>query len=130
MLKSARARLPWEKGKHAKAGLELLDAAVAAAPSDPEVRFVRGMTCYNLPALFNRSALAARDLADVAGRAEDASADGALEPALAAAALYHYGVIRSRTGDRAAAVALWRRAVALAPATPAGRRAAQALPNP
>src|SRR5688572_1027877 len=30
MLRSARARLPWEKGKFAKAGLVLLDSAVAA----------------------------------------------------------------------------------------------------
>ena len=130
MLRSARARLPWEKGKLAKAGLVLLDGAVAAAPSDAEVRFVRGMTCYNLPALFNRSSLAARDLAEVAERAEAASADGTLTPALAAASLYHYGVIQSRAGDKAAAASLWRRAVALAPTSRAGQRATEALARP
>jgi hypothetical protein len=108
----------------------LLDGAVTAAPSDPEVRFVRGMTCYNLPALFNRSALAARDLAEVAGRAEAASADGTLPPALAAASLYHYGVIRSRAGDKAAAASLWHRAIALAPTSRAGQRATEALARP
>jgi hypothetical protein len=130
MLRSARARLPWEKGKFAKAGLVLLDSTVAAAPSDPEVRFVRGMTCYNLPALFNRSSLAARDLAEVAGRAEAASADGTLPPALAAASLYHYGVIQTRAGDKAAAASLWRRAVALAPMSRAGQRAMEDLARP
>src|SRR5688572_16546248 len=130
MLRSARARLLWEKGKLAKSGLVLLDGAVAAAPADPEVRFVRGMTCYNLPALFNRSALAARDLAGVAGRAESASDDGTLPPALAAASLYHYGVIQTSAGDKAAAASLWRRAVSLAPMSRAGQRATKALARP
>ena len=130
MLASAQARLPWEKGRYAKSGLRLLDGAVEEAPSDLEVRFVRGMTCYNLPSLFNRSAMAADDLARVAARAEAASADGTLEPALAAAALYHYGVIQSRIGSRDAAEDLWRRADALAPTTHAARRAAENLAAP
>jgi hypothetical protein len=88
------------------------------------------MTCYNLPALFNRSALAARDLAEVATCAEAASADGTLPPSLAAASLYHYGVIQSRAGDKAAAAALWRRAVALAPTSRPGQRATEALASP
>ena len=127
MLRAKQARWPWEKGRHAEAGLRMLDAAVAEAPSDPEVRFVRGMTSYNLPAVFDRQKIAAADLSDVAGRAESIAADGMLDAPLAAASLYYYGEMRHRAGDETQAVELWRRAVKLAPMSRAATHSAERL---
>ena len=127
MLRSAAAALPWDKGRHAKAGLGMLDRSVAAAPEDLEVRFVRGMTSYHLPAFFGRSKVAADDLSTVADAAEAALADGRLTPTLAAAALFHHGELLSRQGDARAARAAWSRAAAVGPATRAGRAALEKL---
>ena len=127
MLRAEQARWPWEKGRHAEAGLRLLDAAVDDAPSDPEVRFVRGMTSYNLPPVFARGDVAAADLGEVAARAEAVAADGTLDAPLAAAALYHYGELRQRAGDEALAIDLWRRAIDLAPETRAAVRSESKL---
>ena len=127
MLRAKQARWPWEKGRHAEAGLRMLDAAVADAASDAEVRFVRGMTSYNLPPVFARNDLAAADLGEVAARAEAVAADGTLDAALAAAALYHYGELRQRAGDEAQAIGLWRRAVDLVPGSRAAVRAQNKL---
>lgn len=127
MLRAKQARWPWEKGRYAEAGLRMLDAAVADAPSDPEVRFVRGMTSYNLPPVFSRGDLAAADLGAVAARAEASAADGTLDAPLAAAALYYYGELRQRAGDEAQAIDLWRRAIDLAPGTRAAVRSGDKL---
>jgi hypothetical protein len=127
MLRAAAAPLPWVKGRHAKAGLVALDRAVADAPGDLEVRFLRGMTSYHLPAFFRRSRVAADDLATVAAQAEAATADGRLDRTLATAALFHYGELLRQRGHHDASRDLWRRAAALGPETRPGRAAAQAL---
>ena len=127
MLEAARAPLPWDKGRLARQGLTMLDDAVARSPQDPEVRFVRGMTSYHLPRFFGRERVAADDLATVAGGAEEAVATGHLDPAIAAAALFHFGVLLERRGDRSAALAAWRRSVAIGPTTRAGTAAGRAM---
>ena len=127
MLRAATAPLPWDKGKHAKLGLGMLDRSVAAAPDDLEVRFVRGMTSYHLPAFFGRARVAAEDLSSVAGSAEAAVRDGRLTPKLAAAALFHHGELLARQGQRDAARDAWSRAAALGPGTSAGEAAREKL---
>jgi hypothetical protein len=127
MLEAARTPLPWDKGAHARQGLALLDQAVAAAPDDLEVRFVRGMTSYHLPRFLGRSRIASEDLSLVAGQAEAAAESGRLDPSLATAALFHHGVMLASLGDQPAARSAWRRAAALGPATRAGKAAADRL---
>jgi hypothetical protein len=127
MLEAARAPLPWDKGAHARRGLAMLDEAVAAAPVDLEVRFVRGMTSYHLPRFLGRTRVAAEDLSAVAGRAEAAAESGDLDRSQAAAALFHHGALLASLGDQPAARSAWRRAAALGPATRAGRAAADRL---
>ena len=129
MLESARARLPWDKGRLARDGLTMLDDAVARSPEDPEVRFVRGMTSYHLPRFFGRERVAADDLATVAGGAEEAVATGRLDPAIASAALFHHGTLLERRGDRNAALAAWQRSAAIGPTTRSGNAAVRAIRN-
>jgi hypothetical protein len=127
MLRAARAPLPWDKGRHARAGLTLLDRAVREAPDDVEIRFVRGMTSYHLPRFFGRSKLAAADLAAAASDAEASADDGRMDRRLAAAALFHHGVLLQRTGKPDGARNAWRRSARVGPDTPAGAAAARKL---
>jgi hypothetical protein len=127
MLASAYEGWPPTKGKLARQGLELLDAAVAAEPANVEVRFLRGMTSYRLPGFFKRGAIAAADLAFVAERATTAAASGALARGQAAAALYHHGLLRADADDLPAARAAWEEAVAIAPDSAPGKAAAVEL---
>ena len=127
MLEAARAPLPWDQGRLAREGLNMLDDAVKRAPDDPEVRFLRGMTSYHLPQFFGRREVAAADLAAVARDAEAAVRSGRVDVAIGAAALFHYGDLLDRRRDRPAAHDAWRRAAALGPGTPAGRAADRKL---
>jgi hypothetical protein len=126
LLQAARAPLPWDKGRLVKEGLALLDDAVRRAPGDLEVRFVRGMSSYHLPRFMGRAATAASDLAAVAAEAENATVTGELDLPIACAALFHHGKVLDDRGDRAGAVAAWRRATRLGPDTRAGQAAARA----
>ena len=90
LLKAAHAPL-FDKSGLAHDGLALEDKAVAQAPSDLEVRFLRGVTCYRLPRFMGRSELASSDLAYVAQRADKAVKEGRLDRRAAAASLVYYG---------------------------------------
>ena len=48
---------PWphRKLRFVREGLGVLDAQVQAAPRDPEIRYLRLMSCYYLPSFFGRS---------------------------------------------------------------------------
>ena len=127
VLAAAHARWPWDKGNLAKQGMALLDRAVAEQPENLEVRFLRGMTNYRLPGFLGRTKLATEDLQIVAGRAQAAADSGDLPRPLAAAALYHYGLLLEGRGDRAAAAASFREAGEVGPDTPGGRAAAGRL---
>lgn len=54
LLRSKHRLVPRAKLRHARAGLDALDRAVAAAPDHAEVRYVRLMSCYYLPFFFGR----------------------------------------------------------------------------
>lgn len=127
LLNAAAATWPWEKGRLSKEGVLLLEEAVSAAPDDLEIRFVRGMTSYRLPRFMGRRNVAIQDLARVAAQATQAARDGRLPRMLAAAALYHHGLILQEEGDNTAAIAAWREAVAVDPTAPGGQAAARQL---
>lgn len=127
LLEASRAFAPWKKGKLAKAGLELLDDAVKRAPQDLEVRFVRAASTFNLPRMFQRSEQSEADFAWLAPRVEAAAAAGALDPRIAAAALFHHGLIQERSGDKQGARAAWEKAARIGKGTHAGADASKRL---
>jgi hypothetical protein len=127
LLAAAKAWAPWEKYALSKEGLTELDAAVASAPHETEVRFVRAMTTYHLPFFFGRRDQSAEDFAQLAEQAPQAVHAGKLPPSLAAAALYHHGVLRAEVSDLSSARGAWEQAAALAPDSVAGRDAAKQL---
>jgi len=118
---------PWSKVGLARQGLDLLDRAVTRAPDDPEVRFLRGASTRPLPRFFGRSKLAADDLATAASSAERAAANGRLDRSLEAAIFYLYGFTRLDRGDVPGTEAAWRKTVAIAPESRAGKKAAARL---
>ena len=100
LLEASRALAPWKKGRLAKEGLQLLDDAVARAPQDLEVRFVRAASTFRLPEIFRRRAQSEEDFAWLASRVSAAAASGALEARLAAAALHHHRLIKEGASRR------------------------------
>lgn len=54
MLRAKHGSWPPSRWSAARRGLRQLDAAVAAAPADPEVRYLRLISCYYLPGIFGR----------------------------------------------------------------------------
>ena len=127
LLAAAKAWAPWEKYALSKEGLTELDAAVAGAPHETEVRFVRAMTTYHLPFFFGRRQQSTRDFAHLAEQAPQATHAGKLPPSLAAAALYYHGLLRAESSDFSSARGAWEQAAALAPDSVAGRDAAKQL---
>ncbi len=124
MLEVRDATWFWQKGELSKAGLKLLDDAVAARPGNLEILFLRGMTSYRLPGFFGRAKGAEQDLREVALAGPAAAQRGELDPRLVAGALFHYGLIRDeKDGDHAASEALWRQAAENFPDTPGGKAA-------
>lgn len=119
LLESSKTLAIWRKGKLAQEGLAALDAAVARVPDHPEVRFVRAASTFHLPGIFRRSTQSQEDFAWLAARAAGAVRSGSLEPRLASAALYHHGLLRSKSGDASGARAAWEEAVRVGGETPA-----------
>lgn len=127
LLEARRTWALWRKGALGQEGLTLLDEAVRLAPEDFEVRFIRGVSTYHLPTLFGRAEQAAADIGWVAARAEEAVAAGHLDRTIATAALFYEGLIRATRSEMDAARTAWQAAVALGPATNAGKSAAVRL---
>jgi hypothetical protein len=127
LIESGRTFAVWRKGRLAKEGLAALDKAVAAAPDNLEVRFVRAISTFHLPGMFQREQQCREDFSVLARVAESAAATGRLERRLASAALFHHGVLLERSHDAAGARAAWMAAARVGPDTPAGRDAAARL---
>ncbi len=113
----------WKKNSLSKQGIELLDRAVAAAPANPEVRFVRGATERELPGFFGRRQQSKDDMAKLANELDKSS----LEPRLVAAIYYDYGLDCAEAGKQAEAVAAWKKSVSVAPESHSGQAAARKL---
>ncbi len=127
LLEARSTWLLWRKYQLSKEGLTFLDTAVAQAPEDLEIRFIRGVTTYHLPAAGQRSEQAAADLQWVATRVTTAVVAQQFDPTLAAAALLYHGLCREARADLVGARAAWHAAHRLNPTSSAGRRASERL---
>ena len=126
VLAAKRYLAPWKKGETCMQGLALLDEAVESAPEDLEIRFLRAVSTYPLPAFFRRRAESAADFAWLAARCEKAVEDERLSPAVAALSLVRHGDVHA-PDDLASARDAWQLACELAPGTEAAREAAEKL---
>jgi tetratricopeptide (TPR) repeat protein len=123
LLEASRSWAVWKKNSLSKEGLLLMDQAVRKAPNDLEVRFVRAATTRELPSFFDRRQQSDEDFAFVASHLDNHK----LEPRLASASLYYYGLSLKEKGRREAAVMAWRRAIEVAPDSRAARESKDAL---
>lgn len=127
LLQASRTANFFEKSALGHQGMELEDRAVAEAPQDLEVRFLQGVTFYQLPPFLGRKQTAIDDLSEVARVAEAAAKSGKLDPRAAAADLVYYGKIREENYDAAGAIAAWRTAIQIDPDGQAARDARKHL---
>jgi hypothetical protein len=121
LLQASRADNFFQKAGLGRQGMDLVDKAVSEAPEDMEVRFLQGVTFYQLPPFLGRRQTAVSDLASVARVAEAEVKAGRLDRRAAAADLVYYGKTREEAYDAAGAIAAWRAAVRI-DATGPGRR--------
>lgn len=127
LLQASRTANFFEKAALGRQGMDLEDKAVAEAPDDLEVRFLRGVTYYQLPPFLGRHQLAVDDLSTVARVAESAARAGRLDPRAAAADLVYYGKSREAAYDLPGAIAAWRSALRIDPNGPGGHDAIKHL---
>jgi hypothetical protein len=66
LLRAKHGSWPLARLRHVQAGLRLLDRAVADAPDDLEVRWLRLVNGYHLPGIFGRGDTVREDFAAVA----------------------------------------------------------------
>jgi len=127
LLDAAHSWQIWNLHKQAADGLSKLDEAVALAPDEPEVRFLRAATDWHLPGFYHRREQSESDFAILAAHAEEDARQGKLPPELAAASLGYWGQILSARKDRVGARAAFQAAIRVAPQSPAGIDAKQRL---
>lgn len=127
LLEANRAGMVWDKIRLAREGLDLQDKAVKDAPDNLEVRFLRGVTDYQLPDFLGRHDIGVQDLAAVAAVAEQASRTGRLDKRAAAAALVYHGKALEQRYKIPEAIAAWQTAVRISPDSPGGVDAAKHL---
>ena len=127
LLAASRAFLLWDKASLANRGLAAQDRAVAMAPQDLEVRFLRGVTNVQLPFFLGRRQLAIDDLAAVARVAEQAASEGRLDRRAAVTDLDTYANELARRKRLSEAIAAWQAAARLGPDIPAGTDALKHL---
>jgi tetratricopeptide (TPR) repeat protein len=120
LLEASRASLPWEKVRLAREGMALQDKAVAEAPDNLEVRFLRGVTDFQMPEYLGRHNIGVADLAAVAQVAEEASRTGHLDKRAAAAALVYHGKALEEKFKIPEAIAAWQAALRVSPDSPGG----------
>jgi len=127
LLQANRTDSAWDKMRLAREGIDLQDKAVRAAPDNLEVRFLRGVTDYQLPEFLGRHNVGVEDLATVAHVAEDAARAGRLDKRAAAAALVYHGKALEAKYKIPEAIAAWNAAVRISPDSPGGIDAAKHL---
>lgn len=127
LLRAKRADWIMEKAQLSQDGLALEDKAVQQAPGNLEIRFLRGVTNYELPGFLGRHATAESDLAYVAKFAESAVATGRLDNRAATADLDYYGKSLEQKYQNDAAIEAWRAAVRIDSQSPGGRDAMKHL---
>jgi len=129
LLAAKRAFFPWSKNSLTDEGIVLLDQAVALAPDNLEIRFVRGISSYPLPTSFNRHKSACADFDVVAGRAEEAVLADKMDANLAAKTFYYHGLCLEENGRKKEARASWEKAAAIAPGSSFALLAGEKISN-
>jgi hypothetical protein len=127
LLQAQHATMPWDKVSFARAGLDMEDHAVAEAPNDLEVRFLRGVTNYEMPTFIGRHDIGVSDLAAVAKVAEQAAREKRLDSRAAAAALDYHAKALEAVYKIDDALAEWQAAVRVNADSPGGLDAAKHL---
>lgn len=127
VMQASKTLALWKKGKLTKDGLSKLDQAVAKAPANLEVRFLRAASTFHLPGFFSRREQCESDLKQIVPGLDNAVRAGQLEARLAAAALLFHGIGLERGGDTSGARVAWQHAIALAPESRSARDAAKRL---
>lgn len=108
-------------------GIREMDAAVDAAPEDPEVRLVRARSDYVLPQIMAREPIAAADFAWMVAGARDAEAKGRPWPAeLRREIFFHAGALALKQRRQADAVT-WLEMAANIPADRPAERDVQSM---
>jgi tetratricopeptide (TPR) repeat protein len=115
LLRAKRTDWILEKAQLSHDALALEDKAVLRAPGNLEIRFLRGVTNYELPGFLGRHTTAESDLAYVARFAESAVPSGRLDRRAAAADLDYYGKSLEQKFQNDAAIEAWRAAIRVDP---------------
>ena len=127
LLEASKTFAVWRKGKLSQEGLTALDEAVARAPQDVEIRFVRAMSTFHLPGFFNRREQSKSDFEWLAPRVSAAVSSGTLERRFGAAALFHHGVFRKESNDVSGARQAWEETLRIGSGTRPAKDAAGRL---
>jgi hypothetical protein len=112
--------LPTTKIKTVRKGLEEIDAAVAAAPNDPFVRFTRACNNTFLPEFFHRREIVMTDYKWLMAQISDHGS--AFEPEMCQYVHLYYGICCKRGGDKASAKTLWEDGLRMNPQTKIAER--------
>jgi len=100
-------------------GGKLLDAAVAAAPDNPAVRFVRAIDYYELPFFFGKGATAHADFQILVKQIDgEIKTPYALNPETRQGIYYYAGLSFKQNSQEAQAKDFWQRGLKLAPNSP------------
>lgn len=126
-IKASKAFPGPSKLGYLKDGLRALDAAVAAAPDDAAVRFVRAMNNYSLPAFVRRRDNAREDFKALLGQVGDPAQRARLSDRIVQAICYYAGVALRAEKEREEALDAWRQGIALGSETEMGQKIAKEL---
>jgi tetratricopeptide (TPR) repeat protein len=99
-------------------GWKLLDAAVAAAPDNPAVRFIRAIDYYEMPTLFGKRQIARDDFRVLVSQLNGQVKSPYVLDVKTRQAIYYYaGLSYKQLSQSADAKRVWRQGVALDPAS-------------
>jgi len=110
-----------------KLGLHTLDDAVAAAPDDIAVRFIRAVNNFNMPIFVNRKETARADFEILVKAIRAPAVAAGLNPETRQAIDYYAGLTYRQLHQPDEAAAAWRDGLALGAATPLGQKIAAEL---
>lgn len=122
-LKARDAAMPWNKMKHAKKGIELLDHPAVVHSDDVQVHLIRAMNSYQVPKFMNRLKIALDEFDFIIKHA----AFDQWQSQNKAFVYLHYGKALEKAGNEPQAKENYQRAFELAPFSESGKEAGEAL---
>jgi hypothetical protein len=109
-------------------GGQLMDAAVAADPANPAVRFVRAIDYFELPAIFGKRQMARDDFEILVSQLDgEVKSAYTLNVETAQAIYYYAGLSFMQQGQASKAKEVWSRGFALNASSPLGLKMQAAL---